>query len=298
MPTNKCDRDLPFGWALGSKSGVELLCACTASAHAPIRSSRRSARRVRTEGRRACRCSRLDPAIPPDANASAVRLSESLAAASESDALRVSVEHALIKLDRAVEVSLTLLELAMGLAAGTMRDATFGARERRRGEARHRGRTLDSSNLKVYRYSAIKSGATDGPPLVLLNPHADCTLVTIAPLSASRGLQVLAAMPDPSTPRAQWRWTDIEPAPERGEVMLFAGELLSWLTQGDVRPLMHRVIAGVTDGASEGGGMRCASTLSVCDRAASSAQSSRPTRTLRSDSCHARAARDWRASPR
>ena len=236
----------------------------------PLRSAR-----ARTDGRRARRCSRLDPATPPDANASTVRLSESLAAAAESDALQISVEHALIKLDRAVEVSLTLLERAMGLEAGTMRDATFGARERRRGEARDYGRVLDSSNLKVYRYSAIKSGSTNGPPPVLLDPHADCTLVTIAPLSASRGLQVLAAMPDDSTPRAQWRWTDIEPAPERGEVILFAGELLSWLAQGDVRPLMHRVIAGVTDGASEGHGMRCA-TPSVYDGAASRAQSSRP----------------------
>ena len=56
-------------------------------------------------------------------------------------------------------------------------------------------------------------------------PPASDTQVSIAPLSASQGLQVLSA--DVTSARSRWRWTDIEPAPERGEVILFAGAVVT-----------------------------------------------------------------------
>ena len=99
---------------------------------------------------------------------------------------------------------------------------------------------------------------------VLLDPHSDQGLLTVAPLSDTSGLQVLSLVPQqgqqgqqgqqqgpPQQQRAAWRWTDVEPRAAAGQVIIFGGELLGWLSRGEVRPLLHRVAAANQERAGE-----------------------------------------------
>ena len=93
--------------------------------------------------------------------------------------------------------------------------------------------------VNLYRMAADFSRGHGEPPgddIVQIRPHADLGLITAAPLSAVRGLQAATLGGD------GWRWTDLEPRSRAGEVVVFGGGLLAWLTGGAVRPLLHRVV--------------------------------------------------------
>ena len=49
---------------------------------------------------------------------------------------------------------------------------------------------------------------------------------------------------------------DVEPRSSPGEVIVFGGELLSWLTRDEIRPLLHRVVAVTHDGKDVGSNRR------------------------------------------
>jgi hypothetical protein len=47
---------------------------------------------------------------------------------------------------------------------------------------------------------------------------------------------------DHSAGGGKWQWQDVEPRTRPGQVIIFGGELLGWLTAGAIRPVHHRVV--------------------------------------------------------
>ena len=62
-------------------------------------------------------------------------------------------------------------------------------------------------------------------------PHTDLGFITVAPRGTIPGLWVATAD----------GWVDIETTMKKDDCLIFAGNLLEWVTNGDFRSLIHRV---------------------------------------------------------